>query len=48
MGLSAGLPLGVQLVAAPGRDALLLNVAAYLEEHLGGFTPPCAVPLNNA
>ncbi|OWR46450.1 fatty-acid amide hydrolase 2 like protein [Danaus plexippus plexippus] len=48
VGLSAGLPLGVQLVAAPGRDALLLNVAAYLEEHLGGFTPPCAVPLNNA
>jgi amidase len=27
----AGLPCGVQIIAAPGRDDLLLSVAAQLE-----------------
>ncbi|MFI1386163.1 amidase [Embleya sp. NPDC020886] len=31
-GMSAGLPVGVQLAAAPGREDLLLAVAAQLEE----------------
>ena len=34
-----GLPIGVQLVAAPGREDVLLSVGAQLEAALGGFTP---------
>jgi amidase len=40
-GLSrAGLPLAVQLVAPPGREALLLRVAAALEHTRGPFPRP--------
>jgi amidase len=37
-----GLPVGVMLAAAPGRDALLLSAAAQIEAAVGGFTrrPP--------
>jgi len=31
----AGLPIGLQLIAAPWRDAALLNAAAGLEAALG-------------
>jgi fatty acid amide hydrolase 2 len=34
-----GLPLGVQVVSAPGKDALTLAVARALEEDLGGWVP---------
>jgi len=34
---SRGLPVGVQVVGVPGRDALTLAVAAVLEDDLGGF-----------
>ncbi|XP_013140997.1 PREDICTED: fatty-acid amide hydrolase 2-like isoform X2 [Papilio polytes] len=40
---SAGLPLGLQVVAAPRREALCLAVAKHLEARFGGFVPPCAV-----
>ncbi len=32
---SAGLPLGIQLVGAPGSDVRLLRIAGFLEERLG-------------
>lgn len=35
-----GLPIGVQVVAAPAREDVALAVAAHLEEALGGFQPP--------
>lgn len=35
-----GLPLGVQVVAAPGRDALSIAVAQRLESGFGGWQPP--------
>jgi len=35
-----GLPLGVQVVAAPAREDIALAVAGYLETQLGGFRPP--------
>jgi aspartyl-tRNA(Asn)/glutamyl-tRNA(Gln) amidotransferase subunit A len=34
---SAGLPVGLQLIAPPNGDELLLRVARGLERHLGGF-----------
>lgn len=37
---SAGLPLGVQVAAAPGNDHVALRVAESLEAGLGGWTPP--------
>jgi fatty acid amide hydrolase 2 len=37
-----GLPLGVQVVAGPGRDHLGVAVARFLEADLGGWTPPPA------
>jgi fatty acid amide hydrolase 2 len=41
LGLSGGgLPLGVQVVAAPGRDHVAIAVAGELERRLGGWTPP--------
>jgi fatty acid amide hydrolase 2 len=43
LGLGArGLPLGVQIVSAPGRDAVTIAVAKVLEEELGGWVPPPA------
>jgi amidase len=35
-----GLPIGVQLVAAPWQDHLTLAVARHLESTLGGWQPP--------
>jgi amidase len=35
-----GLPIGVQIVAAPWRDDVVLTIAAHLEEALGGWSPP--------
>ncbi len=37
---AAGLPVGVQLVAAPDRDDLLIRVAAQLEQAAGPFPHP--------
>jgi amidase len=35
-----GLPIGVQIAAAPWREDVALAVARLLEERLGGFQPP--------
>ena len=35
-----GLPIGIQVVAAPAREDIALAVAAHLEDALGGFQPP--------
>jgi len=35
-----GLPIGVQIVAAPWRDEVALAVASRLETELGGWSPP--------
>lgn len=41
LGLSRrGLPLGVQVAAAPGRDHVSIAVAIELERRLGSWTPP--------
>ncbi|CAG9130791.1 unnamed protein product [Plutella xylostella] len=40
---SSGLPLGIQVVAAPHQDALCLAVAQHLEDLFGGYVPPCKV-----
>lgn len=41
LGLSSeGLPLGIQLVAAPYNDHLTLAVARYLEKAFGGWVLP--------
>ncbi len=37
---AAGLPLGVQVVAAPARDHISIAVAEHLERELGGWVPP--------
>ncbi len=40
-GLSrAGLPVGIQVIAKRGHDALALQVARLLEQDLGGWLPP--------
>ena len=38
-----GLPLGIQVVAAPFQDHLCLAVARALEKEFGGWVPPCPV-----
>lgn len=41
LGLDAqGLPLGVQVIGAPGRDHVTISVAMQLEELFGGWVPP--------
>ncbi len=35
-----GLPIGVQILAAPAREDIVLAVARYLETELGGFRAP--------
>ncbi|MDQ1713514.1 MAG: fatty acid amide hydrolase 2 [Frankiaceae bacterium] len=40
---AAGLPLGVQVAAAPGNDHLTIAVARHLEEAFGGWVPPRGV-----
>jgi fatty acid amide hydrolase 2 len=39
---SRGLPLGVQVAAAPGRDHVSIAVAMELERVFGGWVPPNA------
>jgi fatty acid amide hydrolase 2 len=39
-----GLPLGVQVVASHGRDHVSIAAARWLEEDLGGWTPPPGFP----
>ena len=38
-----GLPLGVQVAAAPGNDAVTIAVARHLERAFGGWVPPRGV-----
>ena len=41
LGLNAeGLPLGTQVIGAPGQDARTIAVAQALERQFGGWTPP--------
>lgn len=40
MGLKNGLPLGIQVVAAPNQDRLCFAVARELERTFGGYVPP--------
>lgn len=41
LGMNAsGLPIGMQIVTAPGNDRLSISLAEHLEEKLGGWTPP--------
>lgn len=40
-----GLPLGIQVVAAPLQDHLCLAVARELEKAFGGWVPPCPVKI---
>ncbi|XP_045774671.1 fatty-acid amide hydrolase 2-A-like isoform X2 [Maniola jurtina] len=40
---SQGLPIGIQVVAAPYNDALCLAVAKYLEKEFGGAIAACKV-----
>lgn len=35
-----GLPIGIQIAAAPWREDIALAVAAYIEESFGGWEPP--------
>jgi Asp-tRNA(Asn)/Glu-tRNA(Gln) amidotransferase A subunit family amidase len=35
-----GLPIGVQIVARPWQEELVLSVAAALEKQCGGYAPP--------
>ncbi|WP_421717637.1 amidase [Algiphilus sp.] len=44
LGLNArGLPLGTQVIAAPGRDHVCVAVAEALEQGFGGWVPPWTV-----
>jgi len=38
-----GMPIGVQIVGRPFRDDVVLAVAAFLEQQLGGWQPPAAL-----
>ena len=35
-----GLPIGVQIIGPPGREDVVLAVAAFVEQELGGWQPP--------
>ncbi len=35
-----GLPIGVQIVARPGREDVALAVSKWVETEFGGFEPP--------
>jgi Asp-tRNA(Asn)/Glu-tRNA(Gln) amidotransferase A subunit family amidase len=39
-----GVPVGVQLVGPPGRDDLILSLAAQLEQRAGQHRSPIAAP----
>jgi len=38
-----GLPIGVQIAAAPWREDIALAVAGYLESACGGWQPPPSI-----
>lgn len=38
-----GLPLGIQLVAQPWRDDIVLAAMAHIEKHSGGWVPPALI-----
>ncbi|XP_026321603.1 fatty-acid amide hydrolase 2-like [Hyposmocoma kahamanoa] len=40
---SDGIPLGLQVVAAPKQEALCLAVADHLGKTFGGYVPPCQI-----
>lgn len=40
---SEGIPLGIQVVAAPAQEALCLAVAEHLARTFGGYVPPCKI-----
>lgn len=40
---SDGLPLGIQVLAAPNKDALCLSVAKFLEKEFGGAVMACKI-----
>lgn len=44
---SAGLPIGVQVVARPWREDVALGIAGALESALGGWKPPSAFATNS-
>ena len=35
-----GLPIGIQIVAKPWREDVVLLAAAHIERELGGWEPP--------
>jgi amidase len=35
-----GLPLGIQVVAQPWRDDIVIAALAHIEAQTGGWTPP--------
>ncbi len=39
----AGLPLGIQLVAQPWRDDVVIAAMAYVEQQTGGWQPPAII-----
>ncbi len=39
----AGLPLGIQLVAQPWRDDIVIAAMAYVEQQTGGWQPPAII-----
>ncbi|XP_050664692.1 fatty-acid amide hydrolase 2-like isoform X2 [Leptidea sinapis] len=44
LGVNAdGVPLGLQVVAAPRNDALCVSAAHHLHNMFGGFVPPCTI-----
>jgi fatty acid amide hydrolase 2 len=43
-----GLPLGIQVAAAPGHDHLTLAVALELQAAFGGWQPPAQFPLDES
>lgn len=45
---AAGLPIGLQIVAAPWREDISLAVASWLEKNGGGFTPPSIAAPGNS
>ena len=47
IGLSTkGLPLGVQVIAAPNNDHLTISVAEEFERKFGGWAPPSTIVAN--
>lgn len=46
MGLDRkGMPIGIQIIATAKNDNLSIQVAEALEDHFGGWVPPCEIKL---